>query len=383
MIYVYCTLQNNPGFYARVISNYLILETSYILEMHRNILLVTLLLLASGFCRLEAADWKQLVDLRGMWSFTVGDDPLWAQPSANTGDWDALPVPGDWERYYQGYNGYAWYRRTFTMPTISSQQDIILLLGSIDDVDEVFLNGKKIGQTGKFPPNFVTAYSVERQYRVSKNLLNTGENVIAVRVYDETRGGGFIRGDKIGFYIDRNVSFLEFNLSGDWKFSTDTDWNFKNPSFDDQHWETVYVPASWESQGYEDYDGYGYYRKQFNLPAEFTKNGNYLIMGKIDDTDRVYLNGQLIGQVEDMTEYSRFNRSNAYRLYRIYRIPDDLLRNKNVIAVEVMDNMGVGGIYEGPVGILSRDRMLRFRENILDETGEDNPLRIIFKLLFE
>jgi len=352
--------------------------------MRRNILTVTtFLLLVSGSYRAEAADWKQIVDLRGMWSFTVGDDPQWAQPSVNTSNWDRLPVPGDWERYYQGYNGYAWYRRTFSIPAVSTQQQVFLFLGQIDDADEVFLNGEKIGQTGQFPPNSVTAYSAERQYLVPGNVLKTGENIIAVRVYDEMRNGGIVRGNKIGLYIDRNVSFLEFNLSGDWKFTTQAGHDFKNPSFDDRNWDIISVPSAWESQGYEDHDGYGYYRKQFNLPPEFEKNGNYLIMGKIDDIDRVYLNGQIIGQVEDMDEYSYFNRNNAYRLYRIYRIPDNLLGNKNTIAVEVLDHMGAGGIYEGPVGILSRDRMLRFRENIKQETGYENPIRIIFKLLFE
>lgn len=352
--------------------------------MRRKIIIyTTFLLLASGFCELEAADWKQLVDLRGQWLFTVGDDPAWAQTATNTSDWDLLPVPNDWENYYIGYNGIAWYRRTFNLTTIPGASELILFLGYIDDADEVFLNGSKIGQTGKFPPKFETAYNIERKYRVPKNLLKTGDNVIAIRVYDVGGKGGIVSGDKIGFYADRNMSFIEFNLSGEWKFSTEKSFSFQKANFNDDDWKTVFVPANWESQGFEDFDGYGYYRKKFSLPLDYARDGNYLVLGKIDDFDRVYLNGEMIGKVEDLDDYSHYNKDNSYKLYRIYKIPDGLLKSTNLIAVEVYDKYGEGGIYEGPVGIMSRDRMLRFKENIKDENGYDNPLEIIFKLLFK
>lgn len=352
--------------------------------MRRKILIcTTFLLLASGFCELEAADWKQLIDLRGQWAFTVGDDPAWSQPSANTSDWDMLPVPYNWEHFYEGYNGYAWYRKTFDLLSMPNEQELILFLGYIDDVDEVFLNGIHIGQTGKFPPRFSTAYNVERQYRIPENILKTGTNTIAIRVYDEMRDGGIVTGSKVGIYTDKNQVFLEVNLSGDWKFSTENEINFQKTNFDDQEWKTVHVPATWESQGYEGYDGYGFYRKQFNLPSAYIQNENYLVLGKIDDFDHVFLNGQQIGKVEDLEDYSSYNRDNSYRIYRVYKIPSGLLKSENVIAVEVLDHYGVGGIYEGPIGLMSRDRMLRFLDNIDDERFDDNPLEILFKLLFK
>lgn len=347
------------------------------------LIFTTFLLLASGFCELEAADWKQLVDLRGQWEFTVGDDPSWSKPTANTSDWDKLPVPYNWEDFYEGYNGYAWYRRSFDLSSIPGEQELILFLGYIDDVDEVFLNGVRIGQTGKFPPQFTTAYNVERQYRIPKSNLKTGTNIISVRVYDEMRDGGIVSGNKIGIYTDRNQVFLNVNLSGDWKFSIENEINFQKPNFNDQEWKTVHVPAKWESQGFENYDGYGYYRKQFSLSPAYIQGENYLVLGKIDDFDRVFLNGQQIGKVEDLEDYNRFFRDNSYRIYRIYKIPSGLLKSENVVAVEVFDQFGEGGIYEGPIGLMSRDRMLRMRDNIDDENFDQNPLEVLFKLLFK
>ena len=353
--------------------------------MRRKFLIcTTIILLASGFNRLGAADWKQLVDLRGQWQFTVGDDPSWSQPSANTSDWDVLPVPYNWERSYEGYNGYAWYRRTFKLETIPGEQDLILFLGYIDDVDEVFLNGVRIGQTGKFPPQYITAYNIERQYRIQKSLLKTGTNTIAIRVYDEKKDGGIVSGNKIGIFTDKNQVFLEVNLSGDWKFTTETQYSFQQLNFDDKEWATVHVPSSWESQGYKDYDGYGYYRKKFDLPSGYLQNDNYLVLGRIDDFDRVFLNGKQIGKVEDLEDYNRLKRSNSYRIYRIYKIPQGLLKNSNnLIAVEVLDNYSQGGIYEGPIGIMSRDRMLRFRDKIDDERFEESPLEVLLKFFFK
>ena len=106
-------------------------------------------------------------------------------------------------------------------------------------------------------------------------------------------------------------------------------------------------------------------------------------MGKIDDFDRVFLNGQQIGKVEDLDDYNRFNRNNSYQIYRIYKIPSGLLKNENLIAVEVLDQYGQGGIYEGPIGLMSRDRMLRMRDHIDDEKFNENPFEVLFKFIFK
>src|SRR5207302_308521 len=60
-----------------------------------------------------------------------------------------------------------------------------------DDVDETFLNGVKLGQTGAFPPNYRSEWQAYRRYRIPVDALNWGgENVLAVRVYDGAGPGG-------------------------------------------------------------------------------------------------------------------------------------------------------------------------------------------------
>ena len=318
----------------------------------RLLIISMLFLLTFNPSSLEAADWRLIVDLKGTWHFTVGDDKNWASLNADISDWDRLPVPAGWEQYYQGYNGFAWYRKPFIFNNSTTIKTFTLFLGYIDDVDEVFINGQKVGQSGRFPPNFQTAYNRERRYQVPAEIVKPGENVICVRVFDEAKNGGIVRGERIGIYYDENRSLLDIDLSGTWKFSPDYWKGFKNTKFDDREWDDIFVPMNWESQGYEDLDGTAWYRKRFRIPDQMMDKELYLILGKIDDFEKVYLNGRLIGEVEELPGYSRLRRNNSYQLFRAYRIPPDLLQHQNVIAVEVEDRYGEGGIYEGPVGII-------------------------------
>lgn len=335
----------------------------FIITVHVLIVMMPGLL---SFSQLKAADWFSVADLRGYWSFTVGDDPVWANPGTETTDWDRLMVPGRWEGSYPGYNGYAWYRRTFNLRLIPEKTSIVLFLGYVDDVDEVFINGHRIGQTGRFFPVYESAYDVERRYVVPVSILKKTGNVIAVRVFDEAMDGGMVRAGNFGLYYDQEQELLSLDLSGPWKFSRENDGNMHAMNLNDDSWEELFVPMTWESQGYPDYNGVAFYRKRFVLPVSLQKQELYLVLGKIDDFDRVYLNGTLIGRVEDLEQYSRFRRDRAYSLMRVYKIPAGLLRAKNLVSVEVTDNYGVGGIYEGPVGIMTREAALK----ISDKHGE-------------
>lgn len=328
------------------------------------------LMLAFGSLELKASDWKTLVDLRGNWSFTVGDDPAWANPNYAADDWDQVIAPRQWEHYYEGYNGFAWYRKNFGVASLPQTEMVSLFLGYIDDVDEVFLNGRKVGQSGSFPPNFETAYNQERHYLVPVKWLKREGNVIAIRVFDEGREGGIIRAGKLGFYYDLDQSLMTVDLSGKWKFSTRDFGNMHNPQTDDEQWNEIFVPMAWENQGYSGYDGRAWYRKRFVISDELRNEKLYLVLGRIDDFEKVYLNGEKIGGVEDLEGYSRFQRNDSYQLFRIYPIPADVLRTKNMISIEVEDIFADGGIYEGPVGIVKEGIMNELKDRMRWE--EDN-----------
>lgn len=146
------------------------------------------------------------VDLAGAgWKFTTGDDAAWSDPSFADTAWRDWSVPDNWGDHadLSGYDGFAWYRRTFTLPARPAgvtDSTIIAALGKIDDADQVFLNGSEIGRTGGFPPAFDSTWEVPREYYPADGLLRWGAtNVLAVRVYDGTGGGGFHQGP-VGLY---------------------------------------------------------------------------------------------------------------------------------------------------------------------------------------
>ena len=319
----------------------------------------------------NGSDLRKIVSLEGSWKFSIGDDSKWANPSFDDSDWDQLTVPGDWESQgYNDYNGYAWYRKSFNVKDIPENTMIYLLMGQIDDADVVYMNGTEIGKSGKFPPDFKTAYDQERRYIIPVGLLRKNEaNIISVKVYDSFATGGITDGE-IGLYIDEDNELLNLNLSGKWKFHTGNDKDWKSHDMNDDDWKTVNVPSPWENEGYEDYDGYAWYRLEFTLPQNFVQGELYLSMGKIDDLDDVYLNGQHIGNVYDLKRHS-FSNINGweYTIPRIYKIPEGALKKtgRNTIAVKVYDGQGLGGIYEGPVGIMSAENSRRYKNKQHDD----------------
>jgi len=316
-------------------------------------------------------DLKRLVDLSGAWKFELGDDLRRSDPGYNDSKWDAINVPGRWEdQGYPGYDGYAWYRKHFVIQKDDARKVLYVRLGAIDDADEVYLNGHFIGFYGTFPPKFNTAYGVHRIYRVLSRYLNPGgDNVIAVRVYDDQLEGGMVRGE-VGLYEDRNPLWAEYSIEGDWRFTTGDNLQWKEPRFDDHTWKEVVVPAYWETQGYKDYDGYGWYRTTFHVPSSIASQKLILLMGKIDDYDEVYLNGQRVGHTGFMPEPGEDwgNDQRSYAQLRVYTLPPGVVLpdRDNVIAVRVFDGFMQGGIYDGPLGFIERSHYLQWRNSQRD-----------------
>jgi beta-galactosidase/beta-glucuronidase len=58
------------------------------------------------------------------------------------------------------------------------------------------------------------------------------------------------------------------NLQGYWKFILGDSKKFAKPEYDDSDWEKIYVPESWQDEGFRNYNGYAWYRKTVEIPAE-------------------------------------------------------------------------------------------------------------------
>lgn len=133
---------------------------------------------------------------------------------------------------------------------------------------------------------------------------------------------------------------ISFMLPKEWKFQTGDNPEYSKPEFNDQTWKAINVEKFWETQGYPDYDGIGWYRTVVVIPSTLKMDNSSIravkiFLGRIDDADETYLNGKLIGS------------SFGWETDRVYLIPIEFIHwdKENVLAVRVTDNGGNGGMY--------------------------------------
>jgi hypothetical protein len=299
-----------------------------------------------------ATEFYKEFSLQGNWNFKIGDNPEWSKVNFDDSNWKKIYVPSPWEEEgYQGYDGYAWYRRTVVIPSSYVNRNLILELGYIDDVDEVFFNGVKIGQAGSFPPYYSTAYNAQRLYEIPLNVVNYEKsNTIAVRVYDSQLEGGIVRGNvRIGA---SDIAIVpDINLNGTWNFNTGMNVN-------ESKIQNIIVPGRWENQGFYDYDGYAVYSRTFDMPSNKSNTRMVFLAGRIDDYDQLYINGKFVGQTGDYESKENSDKSNEFRNYFI---PDGVLKpGENKVEIKVYDRGGEGGILEGTIGLISQENFIKY-----------------------
>jgi hypothetical protein len=109
--------------------------------------------------------------------------------------WQVVKAPGGLEGYggaWANADGEAVLRKTIEVPALLQGQNLKLSLGSVDDYEETYFNGVRVGGVGAETPD---SYGVQREYTIPANLVKPGKNVIAVRVWDRFGGGGFTSSD--------------------------------------------------------------------------------------------------------------------------------------------------------------------------------------------
>lgn len=137
------------------------------------------------------------LDLEGEYRMILEDDMAYKEPDFDDSSWDVTTVPTEdgHEGKYDDYNGYGWFRRSFTLPAEADGLNLVLSAGYIDDADEIYLNGVLVGKSGQFPPDSDSQWFERRLYPVPSEALRYGqENVLAARINDFSGGGGWYKG---------------------------------------------------------------------------------------------------------------------------------------------------------------------------------------------
>lgn len=106
--------------------------------------------------------------------------------------------------------------------------------------------------------------------------------------------------------------------------------------FDDSEWDELTVPASWSETGAGQFEGIMELRFEVKVPRRWNNKTTILDLGPIDEMDITWINGKKVGEHLSVYNWSTF---------RSYEIPPGILKpGKNLIAVQVANTMGLGGI---------------------------------------
>jgi beta-galactosidase len=240
----------------------------------------------------KAEDASEFHVVKGEWKFNKGDNTLWKDPNFDDSSWQTVKLPSTWEEHsnYLQENVYGWFRRELSIPVELKGKDIFINVGKIDDADETYFNGVKVGGMGSFPPNYITAWDIFRYYKVPHEIINYGgTNIIAVRVFDGVQGGG---------------------IYNDGKKVTEGIFESTSPSGSGGG----YISA-----------GTGWYRKTFMLPENIQDRHVFIEFDGVYMNSDVWINGAHLGNRP--YGYSSFQ----YELTPYLKFGDE----KNVLAVRV------------------------------------------------
>ena len=153
-----------------------------------------------------------------------------------------------------------------------------------------------------------------------------------------------------------NDSSETIDLSKNWQFSPDE----KNigitekwyaVDFNDSHWDKLDAGKRWEEQGYPNMDGYGWYRKTVEIPADWKGEDIWLKFGGVNDAFKLFING------ERVSSFGNADISVAGKI-SITKITKNLKYGENnQITVQVNDWGNSGGLWRLPVVITTEGKI--------------------------
>ncbi|GGX70726.1 9-O-acetylesterase [Litorimonas cladophorae] len=132
----------------------------------------------------------------------------WLEPSRY--DWTDVPDFTNWKNWglagLENYNGQVWYQTDFILTKAHTEASYIEL-GSIDELDHVWINGQRVGTQ--------FSWGGDRRYPIPTGLLKSGVNSIVVNVASAWDMGGMM-GPKSALKLTNDAD-IDIALS-DWSY---------------------------------------------------------------------------------------------------------------------------------------------------------------------
>jgi sialate O-acetylesterase len=141
-------------------------------------------------------------------SVSTDNENIFKELSFDDASWGELNTPGFWENQPLGdLDGVVWMRKTIMLSAEDIKNKGTLHLAKIDDEDITYVNGIEVGKNNQ--------WDAKRIYQIPANLLKEGKNIIAVRIVDNSGGGGIYgESDDLQLTLGSKVIPLE----GKWKY---------------------------------------------------------------------------------------------------------------------------------------------------------------------
>ncbi len=209
-----------------------------LLGLFLGIMLILPGLPASAHAQTQVVLGNSAVELTGPWKFHTGDDMRWADPNFDDSTWgtmDLTPpsgstslmygtggfVPGWTKRGYPAYSGFAWYRLRVNIQNAQDARAGLALKmpAHFDDAYQVYVNGQRIGQFGRFTNQGVTFYLSQPSVLPLPDSIRRGPVTIAIRMWMDA-ATPFIAPDVGGLHgppVLGQPSYIRALLRLDWE----------------------------------------------------------------------------------------------------------------------------------------------------------------------
>ncbi len=141
-----------------------------------------------------------------------------------------------------------------------------------------------------------------------------------------------------------------------WEFRKDVDdvgvgnkW-YVDGSTEPGEWMPIEIGTFWDNTAVGSYQGYGWYRTTFEMPAEWDHDAVALAFGAVDEQAWVYLNGQPVGEhtiASESRDIEGFSIADLWNAPFTIEVPVDgvKLGEANALVVRVHNAVGAGGIW--------------------------------------
>ena len=160
-------------------------------------------------------------------------------PDYNVTPWQEMDLPQSLERAGLDMDGVVWFRKVIELPATSAGKPAALSLGPIDDSDETWINGVKVGATKN-------QYNQPRKYPIGRTVLKSGKNIIAIRVEDTGSRGGIYGKPEEMFLL---TGSHKISLTGKWKYDIEKKFDADNtPLFKNTSIGELFVTTYLENQ---------------------------------------------------------------------------------------------------------------------------------------